>query len=394
MTKVTLIRESRKGAKTFVRLPLEEVVETIRSGRYRDGRPIENDVEKRPLVCFASEIRKLESKPIEMGYNALILLEINNLPDRESACQLRQEASGIPFTMLAFVGASGRSVKIVCHTEEREQWQNPDGYDTDEVARFHLNAYAKLHYVYSTQLAVRVDNIAPTLQTACRLCHDADSYYNPNPAPMLASPYEQSAERLSRTIWPDGRIDTGKERHLPGLTTLASMCHEYQACKQDALEACRLDTEEDFVSHCLEVLAFNCHESGLAEAFAVKQTLFDRRLNPDADLVQTVFDSQYSKTLKRTWPMKHVKPSQLLTFKTEAFLNSRYELRKNVMTGVPQYRERDGYDYQFHDLTREVMNTMSIRALKAGLDSWDRSEERRVGKECELKCRSRWSPYH
>ena len=27
-----------------------------------------------------------------------------------------------------------------------------------------------------------------------------------------------------------------------------------------------------------------------------------------------------------------------------------------------------------------------------GLDH--RSEERRVGKECELKCRSRWSPYH
>ena len=24
----------------------------------------------------------------------------------------------------------------------------------------------------------------------------------------------------------------------------------------------------------------------------------------------------------------------------------------------------------------------------------DRSEERRVGKECEVPCRSRWSPYH
>jgi hypothetical protein len=24
----------------------------------------------------------------------------------------------------------------------------------------------------------------------------------------------------------------------------------------------------------------------------------------------------------------------------------------------------------------------------------DRSEERRVGKECRLRCRSRWSPYH
>src|SRR3546814_17264638 len=28
------------------------------------------------------------------------------------------------------------------------------------------------------------------------------------------------------------------------------------------------------------------------------------------------------------------------------------------------------------------------------LAQWHRSEERRVGKECVSKCRSRWSPYH
>src|SRR3546814_11095338 len=28
------------------------------------------------------------------------------------------------------------------------------------------------------------------------------------------------------------------------------------------------------------------------------------------------------------------------------------------------------------------------------LNYWDRSEERRVGKECVSTCRSRWSPYH
>src|SRR3546814_17554410 len=28
------------------------------------------------------------------------------------------------------------------------------------------------------------------------------------------------------------------------------------------------------------------------------------------------------------------------------------------------------------------------------LDIWNRSEERRVGKECVSTCRSRWSPYH
>ena len=29
-----------------------------------------------------------------------------------------------------------------------------------------------------------------------------------------------------------------------------------------------------------------------------------------------------------------------------------------------------------------------------GGDLYVRSEERRVGKECRIRCRSRWSPYH
>ena len=32
--------------------------------------------------------------------------------------------------------------------------------------------------------------------------------------------------------------------------------------------------------------------------------------------------------------------------------------------------------------------------LFAGMYVADRSEERRVGKECQSTCRSRWSPYH
>src|SRR3546814_17113581 len=37
-----------------------------------------------------------------------------------------------------------------------------------------------------------------------------------------------------------------------------------------------------------------------------------------------------------------------------------------------------------------VTHPDELRRLPAGL----RSEERRVGKECVSKCRSRWSPYH
>ena len=47
---------------------------------------------------------------------------------------------------------------------------------------------------------------------------------------------------------------------------------------------------------------------------------------------------------------------------------------------------------KFEDIPEEVL----ARAKVLTLDflEFQRSEERRVGKECCLVCRSRWSPYH
>ena len=39
-------------------------------------------------------------------------------------------------------------------------------------------------------------------------------------------------------------------------------------------------------------------------------------------------------------------------------------------------------------------NNYSVDAVYDGQSALDRSEERRVGKECTSWCISRWSPYH
>ena len=58
---------------------------------------------------------------------------------------------------------------------------------------------------------------------------------------------------------------------------------------------------------------------------------------------------------------------------------------------------------QVETRTQTAELVSSLADLKAAVDNIttqlrqnasERSEERRVGKECELKCRSRWSPYH
>jgi short-subunit dehydrogenase len=46
-----------------------------------------------------------------------------------------------------------------------------------------------------------------------------------------------------------------------------------------------------------------------------------------------------------------------------------------------------------YDLALCARRTERIEELKQEI-ARDRSEERRVGKECRRLCRSRWSPYH
>ena len=43
-----------------------------------------------------------------------------------------------------------------------------------------------------------------------------------------------------------------------------------------------------------------------------------------------------------------------------------------------------------HGLGKEILDNYRGEKAVAGM----RSEERRVGKECNGQCRSRWSPYH
>ena len=61
---------------------------------------------------------------------------------------------------------------------------------------------------------------------------------------------------------------------------------------------------------------------------------------------------------------------------------------------------KDGIDMSNSDKAIEVSHLLKEVSTSDGPltilhdISFDRSEERRVGKECASMCRSRWSPYH
>ena len=66
------------------------------------------------------------------------------------------------------------------------------------------------------------------------------------------------------------------------------------------------------------------------------------------------------------------------------------EAKKGAITAIGEMAAHTGAAFVTH--LEEVMTALT----SAGRNHWHplRSEERRVGKECDIPCRSRWSPYH
>ena len=109
---------------------------------------------KLPVLAFGSTFKKNGDGIQLRRYNGYVLLEVNGLESQSEAEAVRREAAALPQTLLAFVGLSGRSVKIVV------PFVLPDGSlpKKEEQARmFHAAAYQLAvgqHYIVERTVPV------------------------------------------------------------------------------------------------------------------------------------------------------------------------------------------------------------------------------------------------
>ena len=391
---------------TATRMMVEEIVEAIRNKKYlkevaafREMGALAN-VKKRengtldiedaawekalPRICFAYDYQKRGGEMQQVAYNGLILLEVNNLQSEEEAIGLRFYAGRQPQTLLAFVGADGRSVCIVCRAElypncRQEGSALPTG--DEQIRCFHYNAYTAAQKFYTGQLEVTVDVLEPRLDRVCYMSADAALCYNPEAIPFYVDAQESFS--LSSPYRPQ-KAEVGT---LPGRDVYQTQMIIVQECLAKAYEeALTIEDEQEAIVAVLTHQAHFCMESGVPKELAKRITLMHPELRKDTLLADRIFDNAYTpKALKRmmkrnpeTAALRHIPESTLLMLKTTAFMEQNYQFRKNVLTGVAQYRPvaRPYFDYM--DVTEEDRNSMTIRALEAGLKSWDKDIKRYI----------------
>lgn len=400
------IYKTRGKTTTVTKMTVEEIVEAIRNKKYlkevaefREMGTLAN-VKKRengtldiedaawekvlPRICFACDYQKRGGEMQQVAYNGLILLEVNNLQSEEEAIGLRFYAGRQPQTLLAFVGADGRSVCIVCRAElypncRQEGSALPTG--DEQIRCFHYNAYTAAQKFYTGQLEVTVDVLEPRLDRVCYMSADGALCYNPEAIPFYVDAQESFS--LSSPYRPQ-KAEVGT---LPGRDAYQTQMIIVQECLAKAYEeALTIDDEQESIVAVLTHQAHFCMESGVPKELAKRITLMHPELRKDTLLADRIFDNAYTpKALRRmmrrnpeTAALRHIPESTLLMLKTTAFMEQNYQFRKNVLTGVAQYRPvaRPYFDYM--DVTEEDRNSMTIRALEAGLKSWDKDIKRYI----------------
>ena len=455
--RITLIK-SYRNKETLRLLELREVAELISQGEYDDQvstfrrdlptmryahvsnngtlEGYENWPKDLPRICFALEQENRNHELVTRGYTGLVLLEVNNLTSYDEAEAVRRGAGEMPQTLMAFVGADGMSVKIVCRGELLEAVQEkavqveavqttppygqplltqegkklPHSADVPLLSRrgqgwsdpqqnyfpssfllppsseliplFHENLYERARLIYNGQLGVTIEKLEPLTQRICYMSSDPRLVYNP-----LATPIYAKAEKPTASISHQTAYSQRTEVSDRDLYRSQQVIFEFNLTKAyDDTEG--IADKEERRHATLKRLAQYCQETGIPMAVAQRQTIMQSAYWGEEQLVKKVFENAYreehvrkymeKKGIQRT---KTIPPETLLTMKINIFLNANYELRKNVMRGVAEYRMRTGVGFSYQDLTEEARNSITMRALEQGIRCWDKDIRRYVNSD-------------
>lgn len=341
--------------------------EVVRSG----VRMASNNI---PRLCFAAEYRRCNGSRQLMRRNGLVLIEIDGLPDFATAVKLRNSAACQLYTLLTFVGANGRSVDILCSVSQMDD-SMPVG--DDGFCRLMAEGYRRLHYLYSSQLGVNIPLTAPADDAMCLMSADAGVFYNPHAVAFTVD--------LGLSVDSFGGLGVNvhevEESPLPGKTVDEAHRYIFYSCWNAVLDT-RLDTADPyFAEQAITLLARYCHRSGLPEQMCVERASRIDELGGDRDLITMLFSKAYSGGIVHANPTAYVPFPALTTMKLDNFFNKRFRLRRNVLTGVVEYKLLGTYDTGYRAVTQETINAMAFMAQREGIRVWARDVKERINSE-------------
>ena len=316
-----------------------------------------NDANRLPYLMFSATFgsRSL-NKPAAL--TGLLMLNIPCPQGTQQISELRRRVSQIPYTVLAFAGVSGITLKVVVRCD----CPNPAPADVNEYLSYLRDAHENAARLYTTLAMCDLLVEEQRLTRGCRMSYDPQLYYNPEAQPM---PVVREA-RNPLTVYEGTKADDeGTVVWFPDDAARERIEMEFHTCLSKAIDDCGDQAEQ-----CLQTLADYCHKACLQEEGCVVRTLWCARFKTlDANLVRKVFRNVYKKPYNGK-PVSQMNEKERIMRSIEDFLSRRYELRFNTVKQMTEFRPNDLRFKQWRPLTERELKSIVVEEMKEGGESW------------------------
>ena len=308
-----------------------------------------------------------------LGYNGLVLLSVGDLTGMSEAEWVKRLAQMQPATYAAFVGSTGRSVKILVRVG-RMDGSLPQ--TEREAQEFHRKAYYLAYSTYSGTLNFPITRVDPTLEQNFVRTYDPAPFFNGKASPLrISDGIELTLEEGDAPETPSKPL----ERVKPGIEGYAEFEQRFSALGirilLDEGNGNLLQTEpERFIT----LLAQECCKAGfpLEEAVSHAKNNFSKLGSPET--IRTLFESAYLLYEARFGTKDPLNKTQRNALMLREFMSQRYVLRHNVIQDAEEYRLNTSWDMRFKPLDDRVMGKMVEEARLRGIDVWDKDIKRYV----------------
>lgn len=379
--KATLIRTDKKNIQHVSSRSIEKLLERMKTdigndviANFRRQLPmIANlgwefkDMHLLPQVCVTSELSKgADGELAFRAWNGLVLLTIGPLEDHVQIEQVKELAMGIPSTLAAFAGCSGKTVKLLVRISPKDG-QAPD--TESEIDKLCETGYQYAVKVYSGLFAHLIIPQQPSARMTFRMTLDQNPRLNTKAAALQATAIKA--------------LPTVKPQQPEQRQTDYDKYNDFEYLYRSALEqiagemGARFDGEKHRDEALLTALAGRLRQLGFPEEEAIVHMRSHLWTVAEDDHIRTIVRTVYADdTHVKKVPSDSVLQVRKSQQQMMDYLCSRYVFRFNSVMGYTEFRPNNTWSHPYTPVDDRIMNRMAIECRLAGFNVWDKDVAR------------------
>lgn len=403
--KVTLIRTDKKNIQHVSTRTIETLMERMKTdigkdaiATFRRQLPMianlgweYKDMHLLPRVCATCELAKKANSDLEFGkWNGLVLLTLGAFNDNEQIEQVKALAMGMPSTLAAFAGSSGKTVKLLVRIAPKDQPMPESETETDKLCE---TGYKYAVKVYGGLFAGQIIHQKASARMTFRMTMDHNPLLN-----LKATALQVSALEKLPTAKPQQ-----PEQRQTDYDKYNDYEYLYRSASAQVLEemGSRFDGDKHRDEAYLTALSRRLRQLGFPEEEAILHMRSHLWTKVEDDHIRTIVGTVYA---EENTKLKKTGDNTLQIRKEQQqmmeYLGSRYVFRFNTVMGYTEYRPNNTWVQPYTPVDDRVLNRMAIECRLAGLNVWDKDISRYIHSsyiteynpvwEYLSECRGKW----